>query len=891
MGEIPPTIASGPGGSGPPPPTRVEGEGTPALDAGPLPGMVGPYLILSELGRGGMAVVYRARRPDLGRDFALKLIRPERVGSAEALGRFRREAQIAAALAEHPAIVAVHDIGEADGALYLAMDLIDGRTLHGILQQGPLPIERVAEIVETAARAVHFAHARGFLHRDIKPGNILLGRKVVPGLSFPVSRSEASASERQTTSDKRQTIAPDVFLTDFGIARLQAVGPEATQLTRAGQVVGSPDYMSPEQAQGQPLDARSDVYSLGATLYECLTGAPPFRGESLHGLLREIIEDEVVPPSRRNPQVPRALDTIAAKCLEKRPELRYPTAEALADDLARFRRGEAIGARRAGLLSRASRRVGRNPAPYAAAAVVLLALAAAGGVLAARAARDEAALAASFDAARGLIPAAPEQALGLLEAVRQRSPGRPGLAEALEAARRRTEETAVEAREREAGSLLARGDEPRGRYAQAPPDERESAWQQALAFFVAARTTAPAGGAAARDASARIADFAWERLREAETEGLSREAPRFEALVREHGADRYARELAGDGTLLLDTEPSGAAVECRRYREAEPGRLEDAPYDPARDAWPDRPVILGTTPLAPARLPRGSYLLVLRRSGYRDVRYPVLVERCEDERPLAPVRLLTEAEIGEGWVYVAGGESLLGGDPEAPSGGPRRRTRMGGFLLMEREVTVAQYHAFLRGLLRSGVSEAEVTARCPRDMKQSGFFWRVEAGELPLLGTRLRAEWPVLGVSWADAVAFAEWSSREHGRPVRLPTEDEWEYAARGADGRAYPWGNGLRWEWIVGGQSPVHAGRQTPQPVGAGKWDASPAGVRDLAGGAMEWCEDELSPGVRVSCGGGWALQQEIEFRAAHRRGDPPDMPNTIRGFRLAGDLPPRPR
>ncbi|MCI0342793.1 MAG: bifunctional serine/threonine-protein kinase/formylglycine-generating enzyme family protein [Planctomycetales bacterium] len=710
MEEIPPTISSD---SNPerPPPTRVEGEGPPP-DAGPLPERVGPYLIHSELGRGGMAVVYRARRPDLGRDFALKVIRPERVGSAEALGRFRREAQVAAALAEHPAIVAVHDIGEADGALYLAMDLIEGRTLHGLLQQGPLPTERVAEILETAARAVHFAHARGFLHRDIKPGNILIGRRASSPFTVHGPPLGGAVSPPATVNSEPSTV--NCFLTDFGIARLQAVGPEATQLTRAGQVVGSPDYMSPEQAQGHPLDARSDVYSLGASLYECLTGAPPFRGESLHGLLREIIEDEVVPPSRRNPQVPRALDTIATKCLETRPELRYPTAEALADDLARYRRGEAIGARRAGPFARAARRVGRNPAPTAAGAVALLALAAAGGVLAARAARDEAAIAASFEAARGLVEAAPEQALGLLEAVRQRSPERAGLPAAIAAARRRAEERGIEAREREAASLRARGDEHRKRYTAAPPDEREPLWQQALAFYLAARSAGAPGGAAAREASDRLAEFAWERLREAEAEGRAREAARFESLVREHGAERFARELEGAGTLSLDTDPAGAEVECRRYREAEPGRLEDAPYDPAAGSWPASPVSLGRTPLSGARLPRGSYLLVLRREGHRPVQYPVLIERLEAERTPRPVRLLTEAEIGEGWIYVPAGEALLGGDSEARSGGPRRRVPVGGFLLMEREVTVAEYHEFLAKILRAGAPEAEVTARCPR---------------------------------------------------------------------------------------------------------------------------------------------------------------------------------
>ena len=196
--------------------TAQTSAGAAAEDAPSLPAgrQLGPYTLVGELGRGGMAVVYRARREGLGRDVALKVIRPDQAASMEGLARFRREAQVASALTGHPGIVGVHDVGEADGLLYLAMDLIEGRSLYDLIEDQLLPA-RAAEVVETAARAAHFAHTRGVLHRDIKPANILV------------------------------TAAGEVRLTDFGIARTQQVSRDATQLTRAGdarhRLPSSPD--------------------------------------------------------------------------------------------------------------------------------------------------------------------------------------------------------------------------------------------------------------------------------------------------------------------------------------------------------------------------------------------------------------------------------------------------------------------------------------------------------------------------------------------------------------------------------------------------------------------------------------------------------------------------
>ena len=213
---------------------------------------IGPYEVLGELGRGGMGVVLRARRHDLQRDFALKVILPGKDTTPEALERFRREARAAARLAGHPGIVGVHDIGEENGKVFFAMDLVEGASLDRLIDAGELSPRRVALIVSQAARAVHHAHAHGVLHRDMKPGNILV------------------------------TETDDVRITDFGLAQTQDSDGEAARLTKVGAVLGTPAYLSPEQANGDELDARADVYSLGATLYEALTGDPPFVGDTVY---------------------------------------------------------------------------------------------------------------------------------------------------------------------------------------------------------------------------------------------------------------------------------------------------------------------------------------------------------------------------------------------------------------------------------------------------------------------------------------------------------------------------------------------------------------------------------------------------------------------------------
>jgi len=292
--------------------------------------LLGDYELLQEIARGGMGIVYRARQVSLNRLVAVKVLPGGHFAHAAFIKRFRREAEVAASL-NHPNIVAIHEVGEQDGQLYFSMDLIEGRSLADVIRDNPLPAGQAASMIHCIAEAVAFAHGRRLLHRDLKPSNVLLDELGTP------------------------------HITDFGLAK-RADGD--VDLTLTGQILGSPKYMAPEQAEPKlgPATAASDVYSLGAMLYHLLTGLPPFMGETVTHTLRLVVESEPVPPHLLRPGVPRDLEIICLKCLEKDPSLRYPSARELADELARVERHEPIHARPVGPLARIIRWCRRKPA-------------------------------------------------------------------------------------------------------------------------------------------------------------------------------------------------------------------------------------------------------------------------------------------------------------------------------------------------------------------------------------------------------------------------------------------------------------------------------------------------------------------------------------------------
>ena len=309
--------------------------------AADLPAVPG-YELLGVLGRGGMGVVYKARQAALKRLVALKMILAGGHAGAEELARFRLEAEAVARL-QHPNIVQIYEIGEYQNRPFFSLEFVDGGSLAAKLAGNPLPPREAAKLAETLARAMQAAHAAGIVHRDLKPGNVLLSADGTPKIA------------------------------DFGLAkRLE----DDSGQTRTGAVMGTPSYMAPEQAAGQTkaIGPPTDVWALGAILYECLTGRPPFRGASVLETLELVRTQEPVPPSSLQPKVPRDLETICLKCLEKEPAKRYAAAGALADDLGRFLTDKPITARPPSRLYQFRKFVWRNKAPAAGVAATFLML-------------------------------------------------------------------------------------------------------------------------------------------------------------------------------------------------------------------------------------------------------------------------------------------------------------------------------------------------------------------------------------------------------------------------------------------------------------------------------------------------------------------------------------
>ena len=336
----------------------IDSESVPGLNSRPIsqdnrtarPGRMladfGDYELLEEMGRGGQGIVYRARQKSLNRTVALKIVGLGQWATKRHLKRFHLEAEAAASL-DHPCIVPIYEIGEREGSCYFSMKLIDGGQLDEVIKRTPMSVRQAAELVAKVARTVHHTHEHGILHRDIKPGNILLDTKGEP------------------------------HLTDFGLARL--VESEST-VTRTLEVLGTRSYMAPEQAAGNNsnLTSATDVYGLGTVFYQLLTGHPPFAGGTTYETIKSLLETEPRPPRLLNRKVDRDLSTICLKCLEKDPTCRYASALALAEDLGRWLKHEAIRARPVGPIVRGTKWVRRHPTMASLAACFVVVAAAAG---------------------------------------------------------------------------------------------------------------------------------------------------------------------------------------------------------------------------------------------------------------------------------------------------------------------------------------------------------------------------------------------------------------------------------------------------------------------------------------------------------------------------------
>ncbi len=588
----------------------------------------GRYQIQEELGRGGMGVVYRAHDKTLGRDVALKVLQVAGRVDDETIERFQREARAAAAL-DHPNIVRVHDVGKLpSGSPYYTMEMLSGQDLAHAIADGSISPKEAVEAVRQVSLALFYAHQKGILHRDLKPQNIFLRRDPAMDPTSKLALPEGDAPTVQAVSLPRASEASrgevHALLLDFGLAKLaesdlsaHAEGSQGRKsmqsLTRSGEIFGTPAYMPPEQTRGaKDVDARADIYSLGATLYAALAGRPPFDAGSLAELLVKVQKEDPSPPSVHNREVDVDLDTVALKCLQKDPKDRYQNAGELAEDLKHWLAGDPISARPIGLAGRLWRKARRNKAvaiPVTALSfVILVGLVLWGGFRA----RDHFRLRTAISETEALRGAGKlEEALVRIREAQVLAPddhevkglvagiyvqqGRSAYAEYTghrdEVKRMEAEETAASIEK--AGTTTA--PLPLGKRR----EERAEGWTRTSALGEARRLRGVSWSAAVvaftealkhvddePEAKHTLAELYWDEYRRAEEERLVPEVQRLEPLVTKYGGKEFIERVRGERevhvTFRLPSSFTGPALEAYlfEYRPCDdPPVLVPIPFD------------------------------------------------------------------------------------------------------------------------------------------------------------------------------------------------------------------------------------------------------------------------------------------------------------------------
>ncbi len=823
------------------------------------------YDHLDSIGAGGMGEVWRIRDRDLKRVMAMKVILPHLAREPAVLARFIEEAQATAQL-QHPGIVPVHEMGRLDdGRYYFTMKEVRGRTLGRLIREvhavspdswQPTPsgwtFRKMIAAFHKVCSAVAYAHSKGVVHRDLKPSNIMIGEfGEVSVLDWGLAKVLGSA----VTDDAAEL---DKVITDRS--------GDDTHATRMGIVAGTPSYMAPEQAMGRlnAMDARSDIYSLGCILYELLSGRPPYQGENdvLQQVLRGPPEAlgrtghgsdastfRFGPASLERPDpgpiVPMELEEVRRRAMARAAENRHVSAQALADDIESWLDGSKRRTQALEVVKRAERTV------------------------------------PEVQRRRTQAKELQHRALAMLKDVPTWAP--------------EAEKAAGWARQDEASELE--------RAADVLALEREQLLHGAL-------THAPE----LPEAHAALVDDYTKRHQESETRREPGETAKAELLLRLHAQalpeshvarGRCATYLKGTGALTLVTEPPGAEVELCSYK------LQN------RRLVPEAMRSLGRTPLQRVDLPMGSYLCKLRHPADGTVvNYPVHVGRSEhvdgirpgDTEPY-PIRLPLTGELGPQDCLIPAGWFWSGGDPEARNGLPRRRLWCDGLVMRRYPVTNREYLVFLNALVAQG-REEEALRFSPRERGgqdgQEGalIYGRTAAGEFELVldadGDEWLPDFPVVMVDWNCAVAFAAWTAESSAVAWRLPGELEWEKAARGVDGRVFPWGDHLDPSWCCMGAS--HKGKRLPSVVDSYPVDESPYGVRGLGGNSTDWTWDlflstgpdlvgqTVQPvstrgtdeGFRMQRGGSW-LYSSLSVNSANRIGNARSSRRSDCGLRLA--------
>ncbi len=722
------------------------------------------YRIDMLIAEGGEGRVFLATDLELERRVAMKVLRPDLAVHPERVTRFLAEAKRMSAL-QHPGIPAVHEVGEtATGDVYFTMRLVQGKTLRDVYQalqsrdpeaEREWTLVRLVQLVQRIAETIDYVHSRGLIHRDLKPENVAVGE------------------------------FGEVMVLDFGLAKRIDTDPDAVacaseedlHATRVGVVKGTPLYLPPELARGEAHigDLRTDVFTLGALLYESLALLPPYEGLTYREVLAEARAGAIRPPPVRTPErdMPRVLVDVAMRALSLHASDRQSTAGEFARELQSYLDGT------------------REQELRAAECVVLL--------------QEARTLAADTHRAESAARELDRRAAALRSTV-------PPWGSLEEKAPLWEAETRAERAHVQAAELHAR------------------------AVDVASRCLA--GDPSSRETRSLLGDLYHDLLVKAELRGDPVEIAWLRRKVDFYTAGGLDLALRCTGSLDVLVEPDDADVTVSRVAESSRRLTETS-------AWQ-----LDDTTAEMDALPSGRYVLMARRLGRASARIPLLVGRGRTSA--VQVALPPEEAVPEGFLWVPAGPFLAGRRPAL------REETVGDFAIQRLPVLLREYAQWLEELWR--VDREAADQHVPRTPDHGPMLVRVESGwgvpgrdGGPARSVADLPDLPVVGVSRHDARAYAEWLSTVRGCDLRLPTEREWEKAARGTDGRAYPWGDRFDAGFCSMGLS--SAGPAHLRVVGAFPCDESPYGVRDLAGGVRDWCltDAETSTHAAPCRGGAW--------------------------------------
>ncbi len=891
------------------------------------------YTILRELGQGGMATVYLARQERLGREVALKVMKPQALGGDEFIARFIKEGQIIARL-QHPQIITIYDLDVAEGLYYFSMEYLPGGTLLDEIKRG-LPASRALSIARKIAEALAVAHARGVIHRDVKPQNILFRTDGTP------------------------------VLTDFGIARAITPGPESLQFTRVGMVIGSPQYMSPEQCLGQPLDPRSDLYSLGVVIYQMLTRRLPYKADDAVSLAMKHCQD----PIPRLPEPLAVYQTLIDKLLAKQPEDRFTSAGQLIRTLETLESeyGETYDATR--LIRPAAPVVPeptprpqepqaqpqaapqpRRPPPWLWAIAVGLLLAGGAGYLWFKRSAPPAS-APPVELGVELPPAAPDRPLTAiqyeslildhlrrgqtaqaqeiirlalaatpedqrLQALRDHLERQAQLAQLLGAARRALLENRLEdaAQAVESGLALA-PHQTDLKDLRAEIQERLAARQRLAAerLLEQAQSAQAKGDLATAERLGReglalvqdhpgllalLAALEQTRARQTQTEQL------YEQAIAAHDLGEPARSFQLiDAGLRLNPGHAGLLALRERLISAQIQTARTHLKEAAEGYAASAADLLKRYRLAEAE----EQLTRLRAIAPDSPRLAALVQELSQRRAFLPEMVL-----------IPGGCFMMGSPEHEPgheSDEGLHRVCLEPFKLAVHEVSVAQFRRFVtatgyRTDAEAGKGDSPGCETLDRADRQTPWGLKPWANwREPNRQQRLDDHHPVTCVSWNDALAYVQWLKTETTLPFRLPTEAEWEYAARAGTSAARFWeadpaaspclyansaDRGQGWDTGFG----CDDGHEWVAPVGSLR--PNPWGLFDILGNVWEWtcseyetdyrgaeqiCAPSEIDAPRVMRGGAWNSAPNL-VRAAYRNRNFSESRYSFVGFRVALDL-----